>query len=219
MVDSQDLVQAVLAGDVAQVHRLLSESPGLAGDRPVSGPSPLLAALYTRNAELTATVRQYVRCDVHEAAAMGDVAAIEALLKERPADVGSFSGDGWTALHLAAFFGHEPAVSVLLERGADPRTASKGREANSPLHAAIAGADSIGVIGALLDGGADPDASAAGGLRPLHIAASRGDRRTVDALLDRGVDGRRRTADGRTASAIAAERQFPELADYLRQQE
>lgn len=219
MTSARDLVQALLAGDGPRITALLRERPALAGDRPATGPSPLLAAAYSRNPDFVAAVLQHVRCDVHEAAALGDVPAIEAVLDSRPADISAFSGDGWTPLHLAAFFGHAPAVSLLLARGASPRTVSRGPEANYPLHAALAGADSAAVIHALLDAGADASAAAAADIRPLHIAASRGDRRTVDALLERGADPRSRTTDGRTASAIAAERQFPELAEYLRGRE
>jgi ankyrin repeat protein len=51
--------------------------------------------------------------------------------------------------------------------------------------------------------------------KPLHVAASRGDNRSVEALLARRADPGNRATDGRTASAIAAERDFPELSKFL----
>lgn len=219
VINFQTLVEALFAGDASRVKAILDENPQLASERPPSGPSALLAAAYTRNPALVTLVRRYADCDLYEAAALGDVVALRALLTAHPAEISSHSGDGWTPLHLAAFFGHELAVSLLLERGADPLAVSKRAETNHPLHAALAGADSFTVVRALLDAGADPSAAAAGAIRPLHTAASRGDRQTVDALLVRGVDPRQQTTDGRTASAIAAERGFPDLAQFLAGQE
>jgi ankyrin repeat protein len=215
MSEVQTLVEALFAGDAPRVKAILDENPQLASQRPSSGVSPLLAAAYTRNPALVTLVRSYVDSDLYEAAALGDVNALRARLDAHPEDISSYSGDGWTALHLAAFFGHEPAVSLVLERGANPLAVSKSSETNQPLHAALSGADSFAIVSALLNAGADPSAAAAGGVRPLHVAASRGDSRTVDALLARGADPRHRTTDGRTASVIATERGFPELSKLL----
>lgn len=219
MTGFDDLIGAIRAGDVSRVTSLLRDDPGLATARPSTGPSALLMAAYLRNPEVIALVRALARCAAPEAAALGDDAALRAIIAEHPAEISSRSGDGWTPLHLAAFFGHASTVSYLLQQGADVRAFSTNREANTPLHAALAGAGSAAVVQALLDAGADPRAVGGGGYQPLHIAASRGDRRTVDALLARGADPRALTADGRTASAIAAERSFPELAAFLAQHE
>lgn len=219
MTGLDDLIGAIQAGDVSRVTSLLRDDPGLATARPSTGPSALLMAAYMRNPEMIALVRALARCDAAEAAALGDAAALRAILAAHPADISFRSGDGWTPLHLAAFFGQVSTVAYLLQQGADVRAFSTNREANTPLHAALAGGGSPAVVQALLEAGADPSAVGGGGYRPLHIAASRGDRRTVDALLARGADPRALTADGRTASAIAAERNFPEVADLLTQQE
>lgn len=215
MSEVQTLIEALFAGDVPRVKAILDENHQLASQRPSSGLSPLLAATYTRNPALITLVRSYADSDLCEAAALGDVDALRARLDAHPADISSYSGDGWTALHLAAFFGHEHAVSLLLERDANPLAVSKSPETNHPLHAALSGADSFAIVDALLNAGADPSAAAAGGVRPLHVAASRGDSRSVEALLARGADPSHRTTDGRTASAIAAERGFPELSKFL----
>jgi ankyrin repeat protein len=121
---------------------------------------------------------------------------------------------GWTPLHLAAYLGRREAVEWLLAAGADPAVVSDNREANTPLHAALAGAGEPGVIRALLDVGADPGARGGLGWTPLHLAASRGREDAVDALLGRGA--RPVPADdGRRPSAIAAERGHPALAARL----
>ena len=82
-----------------------------------SGPSPILAAVYRGDdARLRQLLAQESKLDVFEAAA-----------------------DGWTPLHLAAFFGRADAVDVLLAAGADVRALSRNHEGNMPLHAALAG--------------------------------------------------------------------------------
>ena len=43
---------------------------------------------------------------VFEACAAGEMERVERLLASDPAAVNTFSADGWTPLHLAAFFGH-----------------------------------------------------------------------------------------------------------------
>ena len=59
---------------------------------------------------------------IFEAAAVGDAARVRALLDADVAALRGRSDDGWTALHLAAHFGHVEVVRLLLAAGADPET-------------------------------------------------------------------------------------------------
>src|SRR5439155_42285 len=122
-----------------------------------------------------------------EAAAVGDAARIRQLVRARPPLVEAVSGDGWTALHLAAYFGQGEAVERLLAAGADPRAPSRNRLANTPLHAALGGRANVRIITALLARGADVEIPASGGYRPLHLAAARGDVAIIEMLLVRGA--------------------------------
>ena len=65
-----------------------------------------------------------------EAAKKGYLATIEAHLKIG-ADPNATDGEGFTALHWAAFRGHDPIISVLLSAGADPDVLDE-REARAP---------------------------------------------------------------------------------------
>ena len=78
-------------------------------------------------------------------------------------------------LHLAAFFGQDDAVRLLLARGADPDAPGTGWMTGTPLNAA-ASARRATVVALLLEAGADPDAVQRGGWTPLHSAAHNGDR-------------------------------------------
>jgi len=153
----------------------------------------------------------------------GNTDALAALLAARPeldvfeaAAVEAVSGDGWTALHLAAYFGQGEAVERLLAAGADPRVPSRNRLANTPLHAALAGRANVRIITALLARGADVETPASGGYRPLHLAAARGDVGIIDMLLIRGARVGARAEDGRTPLAIAEERGHTAAARRLR---
>ena len=56
-----------------------------------------------------------------------------------PPPSAGFAYDGWTPLHLAAFFGHLDAAARLLEAGASLAAVSRNSLTNTPLHAAVAG--------------------------------------------------------------------------------
>ena len=82
----------------------------------------------------------------------------------------AYAYDGWTPLHLAAFFGHLEAAKLLLDSGADVYAVSRNSLQNTPLHAAAAGKhEDVALV--LLARGADPSAVDAGGYTPLKIAS------------------------------------------------
>ena len=99
---------------------------------------------------------------------MDDAERVHALLATDRSATDTYSADGWTPLHLAAFFGAHRAAQLLLTHGADPRRISRNSMANTPLHAALAGKHAS-VVKILLDGGADPRLECQG-YTPLAIA-------------------------------------------------
>ena len=182
----------------------------------MSESSAILAAMYEGNTDaLAALLASRPELDVFEAAAVGDGARIRVLVRARPALV-AVSGDGWTALHLAASFGQGEAGERLLAAGADPRAPSRNRLANTALHAALAVRGNLRIVAALLARGADVETPAAGGYRPLHLAAARGDVSIIEMLLVRGARVTVRAEDGRTPLSIAEERGQAAAARRLR---
>jgi ankyrin repeat protein len=185
--DAQDLIAAVQAGDEPQVRRLLLSDPGLAEVRDEQGVSAVLVALYHGHPQVAAALRQSLDAlDVFEAAALGEREALLAALAADPGAARAYSSDGFTALHLAAFFRQPEAARLLLERGADPGAVARNPMQVQPLHSAAA-ASQLDIARALLDAGADPDARQHGGHTALDAATRNGDQALVDLLLRRGA--------------------------------
>jgi uncharacterized protein len=154
--------------------------------------------------------------NVFEAAAFGLTDLLRELLDREPDLAGSFSGDGFTALHLAAFLGHPDAVRLLLDRSADPHAVSTSEQIGpvQPLHSAAA-TSQLECARLLVEHGADVNARQSGGYTPLHEAAGNGDLELARLLLDAGADRNARKDDGQTPADLARERGHDDVLDVL----
>ena len=153
--------------------------------------------------------------DITAAAAAGDNDEVGAILSMDNRLTGALDKDGWTPLHLAAHYGHAAVVEMLLANNADVHARSGNPMRNHPLHAAAAG-QRVETARLLLDAGADPNATQAGGFTPLHSAAQNGNRALVELLLSRGADVAARSDDGRTALSLAEQAGRQEVVELLR---
>jgi ankyrin repeat protein len=198
-----DLFAQIAASNVRGVRALLGDQPWLATDRDDDGVSALMRARYQLDRGLVEAVRAHVEeMDVFEAAAFGDLDRLSERFAAEPELVDATSGDGFTPLHLAAFFGQTDAVRLLLARGAAPDERGQGWMTGTPLSAAAAGGHTAIVL-LLLETGADPNVQQAQGFTPLHAAAQNGDLESVRALLEAGADPATVSEDGATAMELA----------------
>jgi ankyrin repeat protein len=194
-----DLFAAIDANDAARVRSLVGTDPSLASARDDGGVSALLHARYRSTSEIVEALRAHVaELDVFEAAALGDVDRLGDLLASHPTAVAERSADGFTPLHLAAYFGKADAARVLIQAGADPDATGTGWMTGTALHSAVS-ARHRSVVAMLLEAGAAPNVRQAGGWTPLHGAAHNGDLVTTELLLARGADPRAVDDDGRSA--------------------
>jgi ankyrin repeat protein len=163
--------------------------------------SQALEALYAGEAE---RARELLPPDdeltVFEAAAFGRLNALRRILDDDPADVNAFSGDGFTALHLAVFGGREEAARLLLERGANPNVVSTNEAVRVAPLGTAAFVRSVPLARVLLDSGADVNGRGEGGFTALHSAAQNGDEELARLLLERGADPSLATEDGKRAA-------------------
>lgn len=205
------MIEAVKAGDADGLRAILSGEAEAATARDEGGDSPLLIALYHGRRDLAEVMLSHGRRpDAFEAAAVGDVDTLRTALDAEPGLVSRLSHDGWTLLHLAAFFGHVDAVRLLLERGADANALSTNTLRNTPLHAGLAGPLPVEGVRLLVDAGADVNARQHGGFVPLHSAASRGVAEIIDLLLERGAGPNAAADDGRRPIDFAKEERVRE---------
>ncbi len=200
---SDDLFALIEANNVDGVRELLAEQPWLAAERDDEGVSPLLRARYRMDRGLVEAVKQHVeRLNVFEAAAFGDLDRLSELLGEDPDLIDAMSGDGFTPLHLAAFFGQTDAVRLLLARGAASDVAGTGWMTGTPLHAAAAGSHAS-IVHLLLEAGADPNTRQRHGHTPLHSAAANADLESVESLIAAGAALDAKNDDGDTPLSLA----------------
>jgi ankyrin repeat protein len=198
-----------------QVAELLAADPALALARAAGGETLVLHACYLGAPELVPVLLAGRAPDACEAAALGDVAALRTALEDDDDARVRRSSDGWTPLHLAAFFGRDEAAALLIDHGAPINGHATNATRNTPLHAALAGAVSATLVRRLVMAGASVTARDAHGATPLHLAASRGAEPLCDLLLARGADPGARTAEGATPAQMAADRGFPALGERL----
>ena len=194
---------------------MVSADPSLVDARNAEG-SAILTAVYHRQKEIVnLLVARGAALSLFEAAAAGEIERVERLIAESPAGVNGYSADGWTPLHLAAFFGHAKIVELLLAHGADVTARSKNPNANTPLHAALAANQKL-AAGLLIGRGADLNATDAGGWRPLHLAAANNNLDSMRTLIAQGADVNARNKDGLTPLAIAEQKNHKEAAAFLK---
>jgi ankyrin repeat protein len=182
---------------------LLRDDPKIVRTRH-RGVSLLMAALYARRRDLADIVLGAgPELDIFEAAALGEREIIVELLGEGGAAV-QRSADGYTPLHLAAYFAHGAIVDRLIRRGADVDAVADNTTRVRPLHSAVAG-KSREAVRSLLLAGADPNAQQHGGWTALHASAQQGDTKTSRMLVEAGADPEVKNDEGKTPLDIARE--------------
>lgn len=212
---SQELFEAIGEGNLEAVRRLVEADPALAGARDGRGVSAVRMARYRMRDDLVEILLAAgPELDLFDAAVLGRVERVAAILDRDPGAVRADSGDGGTALHLAAFLGGAAMVRLLLQRGSDPLAVAPGFNGVQPIHSAVAGRDG-GAVRALLEHGCDVNARQKGGYTPLQGAAHAGMDAVVDLLLAHGADPGARTDDGHTAADLARQAGHGALADRL----
>ena len=177
-----DLFEAIKAGDLARVRALVAEDPARAAARDEQGLSAVLTALYHRKPDVRdVLLAADPELDVLDAAATGRLDVLRGQIQADPDALAARSPEGFTPLHLAAFFGGGAAVRLLLAAGMDADADQENPARVRPLHSAVAARDHDAAR-ALLEAGADPDCVQQGGFTPLLAAAHHDDVEMAELL-------------------------------------
>jgi len=211
----QALFDAVKAGNLDEVRRLVAGMPALAAARDANGVSAILFATYHGRREVAAAlVEMGAPVDIFEASALGLVDRIGALLHEDAARVSAYAQDGFYPLGLACFFGHVDAVRALIAADADVHATARNAFKVQPVHAAAASRN-LDVLRAVLEAGGDPNVPQQQGFVPLHEAATNGNREMAELLVRHGANPRLANDAGKTSIDLATDNGHPDLAAWM----
>lgn len=216
MAGAQDVIAAVQSGNVEELKELLAQDRSLGTARDQSRVSALMHALYRGRKDMVDALRATgLELDIFEATGLGRSDLVEELVERDPRLANTRSGDGFTPLHFAAFFGQESVARVLLEHHADAGAVADNPMKVMPLHSAAAGRN-MAIVRALLEHGAPVNAKQERGYTALHEAAQQGNQMMVDLLLKYGANPTAKSDDGITADQLAQEKGHADLAERLR---
>ena len=210
-----DLFKAIDVADETRLREILSADPSLASSRSSDGVSAILFTLYLAKYDLTKALLEHEPdLDIFDLAALNMSDLLQAQLEQEDGDIDRLSGDGFSALHLACFFGSLETAALLVEKGANVNIHADNMSDLRPLHSAcVAGQGAI--VALLLKAGAKVNIIQSGGYTPLMAVASLGNDPVVDLLLEYGADKTVKSDDGRTAADFAEAAGFEALLAKL----
>ena len=214
MPSQADMVIAVQSGDIEKVKSYLRDDPSLANAKDPNGVSARMHALYRRRQDVAELLCAGGNLDIFEATSLGESDRVSEILAQDTNAAKSWSADGFTPLHFAAFFNRADIARDLIRHGADVAAEAKNPMQVTPLHSAAA-AHSREIVRLLVENGAAANVQQEGGWTPLHEAAQIGDQEMVSALLEYGADPQLRSNNGKTAIDMAEEKGHREIVKLL----
>ena len=206
---------AVRSGDAVKAVAMLDADPSLLNERDENGLGAFTVARYSRqDAIAQMLLDKGIQLDIFAVCMAGVQDRVVELLAADRGLVNAYSHDGWTPLHLAAFFGHPAVAEVLLANGADVHARSTNAMQNAPLHAAAAGRHTE-AASVLLAHGADVNSTQHGGWTPLHAAAQSGNVELARLLIGLGAEVKARAENKQSALDLALTKGHQETVELL----
>jgi ankyrin repeat protein len=203
MVDVKTFHEHVKAGNLDAVRADLAAQPALLNATNEAGQCAYLLSKYYRQPKVADYLLELKpNLDVFTLCVAGHASDVLAKIDKEPELLEAHSTDGWTPLHLAAFFGWADLANALVDRSADVNGRSTNSMKNTPLHAAAAG-------------GAQPNATQEGGWTALHAAAQSGNRAMAETLLANGADVNQRADNNQSPLDMALLKGHQDLVELL----
>jgi ankyrin repeat protein len=205
----------IKSGDLEGVKRMVAADPGLLKATDDKGLDSFTVARYSRQNEVAQFLLESgAELSIFAAAMAGVTSRVNELIAKDPTLASAYSHDGWTPLHLAAFFSHKEAAESLIAHGADVNARSINPMRNTPLHAAAAGR-SAEIVRILAAAGADVNARQEGGWMPLHAAAQSGDIDMAQLLISLGAQVKARAENNQNALDLALTKGHQNMVELL----
>jgi ankyrin repeat protein len=215
-VSATELFSAIRAGNSAGVRSLLDSDPSLASAKNDAGVSAVLMSVYNGRREICdLLVSHGAALELPDAAAAGKLDAVKHFVETEPSCTNAFSPDGFPIIALAAVFGHLDVVRYLADCGADINASANNGSGYNSLTGAVASGHTE-IVQWLLQRGANPNHRYGASYSPLLTAAANGHLEIVKLLLAHRAELHATTNDGKSALALATERNHPDVAEYLR---
>jgi uncharacterized protein len=215
MPDLKSFHEQVKQGDLPGVRAAIADEPALLNATNEGGQSAFLLSKYYGQEQVSEYLLSlHPELDLFNKCVAGLTPDVLAQIDSDPSLLEAHSSDGWTPLHLAAFFGHPELAKALLNRGANVDSRSTNAMTNTPLHAGVAGRKTK-VVEVLIERGADVNARQHGGWTALHGAAQSGSRDIVQLLLAHGADPNLRADNNQAALDLALMKGHHEIAALL----
>ena len=214
-MDSADVFEAISSGDLDRLKALVATDAAAAVARDGQGVSALMMTLYHRRSDMADLLLQSgLELDVFEAAALGRVKRVSQLIDADSTLVNAWSPDGFSTVHLSAFFAQAETARLLITRGANVAAVAKNDMMVQPLHSAAAGG-SVEVVTLLLDAGAPVNTKQQAGFTALQAAALSNMLDMARVLLDHGADPELCADDGKDAVEMALSKGHDEMVTLL----
>ena len=211
----EKLELCITNADLEGLDALLAEDPSLAKSNTSHHVSALMLSCYYKKPEVTALLLKYIDdINLFEASAAGKFDVVAHLVYQHPEAVNFYSGDGFTPLGLACYFGQYEIARYLVLKGADVNLPSNNGFKVYPLHSAVAG-NYTQIARMLIENNAQVNVKQQAGATALHSAAQNGNIDLLILLLEHGADANVRMEGGKLPSDLAREKGFMEIAEAL----
>lgn len=194
LFSSEDIIEAVKAGDLQKVEQILAKNPDLLKITTPDKNSLLTVAASAGSADMvTFLISKGIPIGqqnkngltaLHYAVFLGHNQVISVLLNHG-ADINRTENSGMTSLHIAVLTGRETTASLLLKKGA--KIGVKNRRGWTPLMLGTANGRT-GIVAQLIAKGADANVKDRQGQSPLQVAVKRGSQDLVKLLVSKGAD-------------------------------
>lgn len=209
------LEELIIAGDVEAIKSFLIADVSKVFETTSHGVSPLMLSCYFKKPSISTILIEFLESiTLFEAAATGKFDEVAHQIFKKPQSINDFSEDGFTALGLACYFGHEEVARYLVLKGADVNLPSQNGFNVYPIHSSTAG-NYVSITKMLIENKANVNVVQQSGVTPLHSAAQNGSIEIIILLLEKGADVTVRMEGGKLPADLANEKGYKEIAEIL----